>query len=185
MDNNKLKTSIERIEQISDTTPISPRDYEDIVDSTKAATSLTTSIERIKQISGETGPRPTFVDCEDIVDSIKEEEDTNVSLFCPECNAPIDYNALVTTTKLEMKLEEKRLKMARDSESSSTTEQSTHDEEDPVPEVRRSSYSLAFTASFSSPSINSVTLISLSDIMPALKACSILCLHVGQSSWSL
>ena len=137
MDNNKLKTSIERIEQISDTTPMSPCDYEDIVDSTKAATSLTTSIERIEQISGENGPRPTFVDCEDIVDSIKEEEDTNVSLFCPECNAPIDYNALVTTTKLEMKLEEKRLKMARDSESSSTTEQSTHDEEAPVPVVGR------------------------------------------------
>ena len=137
MDNNKLKTSIERIEQISDTTPMSPCDYEDIVDSTKAAASLTTSIERIEQISGETGPRPTFVDCEDIVDSIKEEEDTNVSLFCPECNAPIDYNALVTTTKLEMKLEEKRLKMARDSESSSTTEQSTHDEEAPVSDVGR------------------------------------------------
>ena len=29
MDNNKLKTSIERIEQISDTTPMSPRDYEE------------------------------------------------------------------------------------------------------------------------------------------------------------
>jgi len=137
MDNIKLTKSIERIEQISDTTPISPRDYDDIVDSTKAASSLTTSIERIEQISGETGPRPTFVDCEDTVDSAKEEDDTNVSLFCPECNAPIDYEALVTATNFERKLEEKRLKMTRDIVSSST-EQSTHDEEAPaVPDVGR------------------------------------------------
>ena len=134
MDNIKLKTSIERIEQISDTTPTSPRDYEDIVDSSKAAASLTASIERIEQISGETGPRPTFVDCEDIrVDA------TNVSLFCPECNAPIDYDALVTASNFERKLEEKRLKMTRDTEvSSSATEQTTHDEEAPaVPDVGR------------------------------------------------
>jgi len=138
MDNIKLTKSIERIEQISDATPISPRDYEDIVDSTKAAASLTTSIERIEQISGDTGPRP-FVDCEDIVDSVKEEDVTNVSLFCPECNAPIDYDSLVTASNFERKLEEKRLKMTRDIEvSSSATEQSTHDEEAPsVPDVGR------------------------------------------------
>ena len=134
MDNIKLTKSIERIEQISDTTPMSPHEYEDIVDSTTAASSLKTSIERIEQISGETGPRPTFVDCEDII-----VDATNVSLFCPECNAPIDYDALVTASNFERKLEEKRLKMTRDTEvSSSATEQTTHDEEAPaVPDVGR------------------------------------------------